>query len=82
MTDTLKRIKRAIMNRITKCPSCGSVKIRQVRRKWSGEYQGQHYTVEKLDFYECADCKEHVYDPDAMRAIEANSPAFAKSVAT
>ena len=31
---------------------------------------------------ECPACKEHVYDPEAMRAIEANSPAFAKSVVT
>ena len=47
-----------------------------------GRYRGQTYTVESLEFYECPDCKEHVYDPEAMRAIEANSPAFAKSAAT
>jgi YgiT-type zinc finger domain-containing protein len=70
------------MNRITKCPSCGSVKIKCVRRKWSGEYKGQRYTVENLEYYECPDCHEQVYDADAMRAIEANSPAFARSVAT
>ena len=70
------------MNKITKCPSCGSVNIKRVRRKWSGEYRGQSYTVENLEFYACPDCKEQVYDPEAMRAIEANSPAFAKSVAT
>jgi len=54
----------------------------RVRRKWSGEYGGQHYTVENLEFYECPDCKERVYDPETMRAIEANSPAFEKSAAT
>ncbi|MGA2618336.1 MAG: type II toxin-antitoxin system MqsA family antitoxin [Thermoguttaceae bacterium] len=70
------------MNRITKCPSCGSAKIKRVRRKWSGEYKGQTYTVENLEFYECPDCKEQVYDPEGMRAIEASSPAFAKSVVT
>jgi len=70
------------MNTITKCPSCGSVKIRRVRRKWSGEYRGQSSTTENLEFYECPDCKDHVYDPEAMRAIEANSPAFAGSAAT
>jgi YgiT-type zinc finger domain-containing protein len=70
------------MKRITKCPSCGSAKIMRVRRKWSGEYGGQHYTVENLEFYECPDCKERVYDPETMRAIEANSPAFEKSAAT
>ena len=70
------------MNKIAKCPSCSSVKIKRVRRKWSGEYRGQSYTVENLEFYVCPDCKEQVYDPEAMRTIEANSPAFAKSVAT
>ncbi len=70
------------MNKITICPSCGSLKIKRVRRNWSGEYQGHRYTVENLEFYECSDCKEQVYDPEAMRAIEANSPAFAKSGAT
>ena len=70
------------MKKITKCPSCGSVKIKRVRRKWSGECRGRSYTVENLEFYECPDCNEQVYDPEAMRAIEANSPAFAKSPAT
>jgi len=37
------------------------------------------YTVEELEFYECPDCGEKVYDRDAMRTIEANSPAFAKT---
>ena len=70
------------MKKIAKCPSCGSVKIKPVRRKWSGEYRGQSYTVENLEFHVCPDCNEQVFDPEAMRAIEANSPAFAKTVAT
>jgi YgiT-type zinc finger domain-containing protein len=67
---------------ITKCPSCGSAKIKKVRRNWSGEFGGQHYSVKNLEFYECPDCNEHVYDPEAMRIIEANSPAYEKTVAT
>ncbi len=70
------------MKNITKCPACGSGNIKRVRRKWSGEYKGQSYTVENLEFYVCPDCNERVYDPEAMRAIEANSPAFAHSMAT
>jgi YgiT-type zinc finger domain-containing protein len=67
------------MNEITKCPSCGSTKIKKVRRKWSGVFKGQTYTVDNLEFFECPDCKERVYSPQAMRAIEAASPAFAKT---
>ena len=67
------------MREITSCPSCASEKIEKVRRKWEGEYNGQTYTVENLEFYECPDCGEKVYDREAMKAIQANSPAFAKA---
>jgi YgiT-type zinc finger domain-containing protein len=70
------------MQRITSCPSCGSEKIRKVRRKWQGECHGQTYTVEKLEFYECPDCGEKLYDREAMRTIQADSPAFAKAAAS
>lgn len=68
------------MINVKTCPSCGSRKIEKVRRKWTGEYKGRVYSVEELEFYECPDCHEQVYDPEAMRAIEAKSPAYAKSV--
>ncbi len=50
-------------------------------RNWTGEYQGQPYSVENLRFHECPDCGEKVYDREAMRAIEAASPAFAHAAA-
>lgn len=64
--------------RITVCPSCGSSKIKKVRRNWSGKFQGRSYTVRSLEFYECPACAERVYDRQAMRKIEAQSPAFAR----
>jgi YgiT-type zinc finger domain-containing protein len=64
---------------IAVCPSCGSDRIKKVRRDWSGEYRGQTYTVPSLEFHECPDCGERVYDRYAMRRIEAHSPAFAKA---
>ncbi len=63
---------------ITICPSCGSKDIKRLCRNWIGEYKGQTYMVPDLEFYECAQCREKVYDPEAMRKIEAYSPAFAK----
>ena len=63
---------------ITSCPSCGSKKIKRLRRDWSGDFQGQAYTVPNLDYYACPDCGEKVYDREAMRQIEARSPAFSK----
>jgi YgiT-type zinc finger domain-containing protein len=63
---------------ITKCPWCGSERIERVRRQWNGEFQGQPYKVENLEFYDCPDCGERVYNREAMQEIETRSPAFRK----
>jgi len=63
---------------ITICPSCGSDKIIKVQRDWTGKVGRQDYTVPSLEFYECPDCGEKIYDRHAMRRIEACSPAYAK----
>jgi YgiT-type zinc finger domain-containing protein len=63
--------------RIDRCPSCGSDRIKRVRRKWTGRAHGEAYSVPALEFYECPDCGERVYDREAMRRIQAASPAFA-----
>ncbi len=64
------------MLKITTCPSCGSRKIRKIRRDWTGSFKGKRYTVPNLRYYECPECGEKVYDRDAIRDIEAHSPAF------
>jgi YgiT-type zinc finger domain-containing protein len=66
------------MIRITMCPTCGSDKIKRVRRNWTEKVQDETYTVPNLEYYECPDCGEKVYDREAMRKIEAHSPAFSK----
>ncbi len=67
---------------ITKCPTCGSDKIKKIRRKWTGTARGQTYSVPRLEFYECPSCGEKVYDREAMRKIEAHSPALVKARAS
>jgi YgiT-type zinc finger domain-containing protein len=67
------------MLKITKCPSCGSSEIRRIRRDWSDEYQGIAYVVPDLEYYECPECGERVYDQNAMRKIESHSPAFKRA---
>ena len=64
------------MLKITFCPTCGSRKIKRVQRDWTGEASGQRYTVSDLEFYQCPSCGERVYDREAMRKIEASSPAL------
>ena len=64
------------MIRITRCPSCGSPRIKRVRRNVTRQYRGKAYTVPGLSFEECPDCGEKLYSPEAMRKIEAVSPAY------
>ena len=63
--------------KITTCPSCGSNKIKKVRRNFTGKYRGETYIVPSLEYHECPACGEKVFDREAMRKIEAHSPAFA-----
>lgn len=68
-----------MMLQITICPTCGSDKVKKVRRNWSSEHQGRTYTVPLLEFYECPNCGEKIYDRQAMRKIETYSPAFTRT---
>ncbi|MEJ5311589.1 MAG: YgiT-type zinc finger protein [Anaerolineae bacterium] len=64
--------------RITRCPNCGSDQIRLLTQDWISEFAHQVYVVPDLEFYQCPQCGERVYDREAMRKIEAYSPAFAQ----
>ena len=55
------------MFKITTCPSCGSSKIRRIRGDSTREYDGISYVVPDLEYYECPDCGERLYDRDAMQ---------------
>ena len=66
------------MIKITICPTCGSDKIKKVCRNWTGKVQGQTYTVPSLEYYECPDCDEKVYDREALQKIRTYSPAYPK----
>ncbi len=56
-----------------------SGRIKKVHRRWVGKYRGRTYTVPALKFYECPASGEKVYDREAMRKIEARSPALVKA---
>ena len=61
------------------CPTCGNNKIKRVVRDITRKYKGQTYTVPKVEFYDCPNCGEKVYDREAMLKIEAHSPAYRKA---
>ena len=58
------------------CPTCGSSRIRHRKKDWHGTYKNEEYTVEDLEYDECADCGEQVFDRDAVRHMQEVSPAF------
>jgi YgiT-type zinc finger domain-containing protein len=59
--------------KLTVCPNCYSKNLKKVRRTVSGTRQGKRYSVSGVEFYECPDCGEQIYDPAAMRQIEQRS---------
>ena len=66
------------MFKITICPSCGSDRLKMLRDNWTGKFKNRTYIVPMLEFYECADCGEKIYDAQAMRKIETYSPCFVR----
>ncbi|MCP4370172.1 MAG: type II toxin-antitoxin system MqsA family antitoxin [Deltaproteobacteria bacterium] len=67
-----------MMLHITVCPTCGKKNLKKICRDWIATFRGRKYTVPSLEFYECPDCGEKIYDRKAMQKIEAHSPAFVK----
>ena len=61
--------------KLTVCPNCYSKKLKKVRRTVSGTRLGKPYSVPGVEFFECPDCDERIYDPTAMRQIEPCSRA-------
>jgi len=64
---------------IKTCPTCGSDRIERVVRDVTRKHKGQTYTVPSVEFYDCPNCGEKVYDREAMLKIEAYSPAYRKT---
>jgi YgiT-type zinc finger domain-containing protein len=71
--------KTTVVAKITTCPTCGSSTIREVRKTVKRTHAGKTYAVPDLVFWECPACGERLYDRDAMRRIEAHSPAYHKA---
>ena len=61
---------------IAHCPSCGSSRIKKVRRTVSRDFEGETYSVPGVSYHVCPDCGERVYEWGAVRKIQAASPAF------
>ncbi len=56
--------------KIKECPTCGSSRIRAVKKTVQGERCGEPYSVSGVEFYECPVCGERVYDREAIRKVQ------------
>jgi YgiT-type zinc finger domain-containing protein len=63
------------------CPTCGSKRIKLVRRTLVRTVNGQTFKVPNVQFHHCPDCGEEVFSPQAVSKIQAHSPAFASAKA-
>jgi YgiT-type zinc finger domain-containing protein len=63
------------MIKITICPVCGA-KVNKVTKDWVSEFRGQEYIVPNLEYYVCLECGERIYPHEAIKKIEAFSPAY------
>ncbi|MGQ0763779.1 MAG: YgiT-type zinc finger protein [Acidobacteriota bacterium] len=67
------------MLKLKTCPTCGSNKIKKIRKDLTERHNGVAYVVPDIEYYECPSCGERVYDRNAMRKIEFHSPAFQRT---
>jgi YgiT-type zinc finger domain-containing protein len=89
--STLTRIKRAVLAgnvaftdkarplmlmNITSCPTCGSRRIKRVRRTIVRRVGAVRYQVPDLEFFECPVCGERLFDRAASHKIDAASPSL------
>ncbi len=56
---------------LTRCPSCGSRRIRRVRKIFRARVGTRIVAVPDLERETCPDCKEEFFDREANIAIDA-----------
>ena len=59
---------------IETCPTCGSKRIRKVRKSVTRTFKGKTYVVPNVEFHECPNCGEKLYGREAMRKLESYRP--------
>jgi YgiT-type zinc finger domain-containing protein len=57
--------------KITKCPICASKRIPRVRKDIKGTFHGKPYIARGVEFEECSNCGERLFDLTAMAKLEA-----------
>ncbi len=59
--------------KLTVCPNCGKNNLKKVRKTVTATRHGKKNSVPGVEFYECPDWGERIYDSAAIRHIEQHS---------
>lgn len=54
---------------VTTCPSCGSKRIRRVRRDVESRRHDEVFVARGIEVEECPDCGEQLFSPEALDVI-------------
>ena len=65
---------------IRTCPTCGSKRIKRVRRGVTRCVLGEKYVVPAVEFHECPHCGEKLYGRQAMQKLELFRPKIKAAV--
>jgi YgiT-type zinc finger domain-containing protein len=65
---------------INVCPTCGSRRIRRVKRTIESRRGGEPFTAHGIEIEECQDCGERLFGPKAMEQIAAQQPGARKRI--
>jgi len=65
--------------KITRCPTCGSKRIRRVRRDVTIDVGDIHFVAPDVVFEECPNSGEQLFDLAAMEQIQAHRPPTARA---
>lgn len=56
------------------CPTCGTRRLRRVKRDIKSHRGGQPYVARGIEVEECANCGERLFSPEALEAIAEQQP--------
>ena len=64
------------------CPTCGSKRIRRVKRDIKSTRGGEPYVAHHIEIEECPNCGERLFSPEALDQIAARRPQTGKRTHT
>ncbi|MGD1277314.1 MAG: YgiT-type zinc finger protein [Tepidisphaeraceae bacterium] len=63
---------------IRTCPTCGSRRIRRVKRDIQSKRNGETFVAKGIEIEECPNCGERLFSPEALEAIAAQRTRLQK----